>query len=433
MTAIVGVLNAQGIAIAADSAVTISSGTNVKKVYNKGNKIFTLSKYQPVGIAVFNGANFMGIPWESLIKIYRENLKDKSKDTVEDYRIDFIDFLKNNLHYVTPEFKISTFYNFFSVPYNELKDRVNQELDKEKANISVLDAIETESYVTNIINVSIENYKRYVDGFKKNTEFKITLAELKSTYPAEPREIIHQLETEIKTKYSTFKFSSKNIEDIYEIFLSVAHLENLYENHSGLVFFGFGNKEIYPSSHTVLIGNAICNSIRYVVTEKHSISPGTIDANIIPYAQVNVTLTILTGIEPAYGEEIHKSINSSFSSLNDEVKKYIADKTQANNIEQIITKVSQELIQKLNDYKNNIITKPLLDMLVSMGKEDMAELAESLVNITSLKIKFTASDDSVGGPVDVAIITKGDGFIWMKRKHYFDVELNKGFLNKYFK
>ena len=30
----------------------------------------------------------------------------------------------------------------------------------------------------------------------------------------------------------------------------------------------------------------------------------------------------------------------------------------------------------------------------------------------------------MGGPVDVAVISKGDGFIWIKRKHYFSPELN---------
>lgn len=69
MTAIVGVLNTQGMAIAADSAATLSSPQSVKKVHNKGNKIFTLSKYHPVGIAIYGGASFMGIPWEVLIKM----------------------------------------------------------------------------------------------------------------------------------------------------------------------------------------------------------------------------------------------------------------------------------------------------------------------------------------------------------------------------
>ncbi|MCF8360479.1 MAG: hypothetical protein K9H26_17130 [Prolixibacteraceae bacterium] len=40
MTAVVGILNKQGIAIAADRAVTVS-GTNNRKVYNSANKILT--------------------------------------------------------------------------------------------------------------------------------------------------------------------------------------------------------------------------------------------------------------------------------------------------------------------------------------------------------------------------------------------------------
>jgi hypothetical protein len=41
--------------------------------------------------------------------------------------------------------------------------------------------------------------------------------------------------------------------------------------------------------------------------------------------------------------------------------------------------------------------------------------------------------ETVGGPVDVAIISKYDGFIWIKRKHYFDKKQNPFFRQKYFK
>lgn len=33
----------------------------------------------------------------------------------------------------------------------------------------------------------------------------------------------------------------------------------------------------------------------------------------------------------------------------------------------------------------------------------------------------------------VAVISKGDGFIWIKRKHYFSPELNTAFFSNYFK
>ena len=40
--------------------------------------------------------------------------------------------------------------------------------------------------------------------------------------------------------------------------------------------------------------------------------------------------------------------------------------------------------------------------------------------------------ESVGGPVDVAIFSKGDGFIWIKRKHYFAPALNRCYFDTYF-
>jgi hypothetical protein len=39
--------------------------------------------------------------------------------------------------------------------------------------------------------------------------------------------------------------------------------------------------------------------------------------------------------------------------------------------------------------------------------------------------------ETVAGPIDVALITKGDGIIWIKRKHYFKEELNPQFLANY--
>ena len=38
----------------------------------------------------------------------------------------------------------------------------------------------------------------------------------------------------------------------------------------------------------------------------------------------------------------------------------------------------------------------------------------------------TTSAESVSGPIDVAVISKGDGFVWIKRKQYFDPQLNLG-------
>lgn len=61
MTAEILVMNKHGISLAADSAVTISTGPGQNKIYNTSNKLFSLSKHEPVGIMIYGSADLMGI------------------------------------------------------------------------------------------------------------------------------------------------------------------------------------------------------------------------------------------------------------------------------------------------------------------------------------------------------------------------------------
>lgn len=61
MTAEIAIMNKDAIALAADSAVTIEQQKG-KKIYNTVNKLFMLSKYQPIGIMIYGNATFMGVP-----------------------------------------------------------------------------------------------------------------------------------------------------------------------------------------------------------------------------------------------------------------------------------------------------------------------------------------------------------------------------------
>ena len=69
-------------------------------------------------------------------------------------------------------------------------------------------------------------------------------------------------------------------------------------------------------------------------------------------------------------------------------------------------------------------------MVAYLSKEDVAELAEALVHLTLLKLKVSPEHETVGGPIDVAVISKGDGLIWIKRKHYFERELNPRYFHQ---
>ena len=65
MTAIVGILNKRGVAIAADSAVTVGNGDNVK-IYNTSQKIFKLSEKNPLALMIYDSHCRKHIAEESL-------------------------------------------------------------------------------------------------------------------------------------------------------------------------------------------------------------------------------------------------------------------------------------------------------------------------------------------------------------------------------
>jgi hypothetical protein len=39
--------------------------------------------------------------------------------------------------------------------------------------------------------------------------------------------------------------------------------------------------------------------------------------------------------------------------------------------------------------------------------------------------------ETVSSPIDVAVISKGEGFVWIKKKQYFDASLNPDVLRNY--
>jgi len=68
------------------------------------------------------------------------------------------------------------------------------------------------------------------------------------------------------------------------------------------------------------------------------------------------------------------------------------------------------------------LEKPLI--VPAMPIQDAIDLAHFLVQITIDFVRFDHGAPTVGGPIEIAAITKHEGFKWVRRKHYFDSNLN---------
>lgn len=61
----------------------------------------------------------------------------------------------------------------------------------------------------------------------------------------------------------------------------------------------------------------------------------------------------------------------------------------------------------------------------SMPIKDAIELAEFLAQTCASFVKFLPGADTVGGDLDIATVTKYEGFRWIRRKHFYPQELNR--------
>ncbi|HYU24003.1 MAG TPA: hypothetical protein VEO74_02285, partial [Thermoanaerobaculia bacterium] len=59
-----------------------------------------------------------------------------------------------------------------------------------------------------------------------------------------------------------------------------------------------------------------------------------------------------------------------------------------------------------------------------MPIQDAIDLAEFLVDATIKYKRFDIGHQTVGGPIEVAAITKHEQFKWVRRKHYYQSDLN---------
>jgi len=62
----------------------------------------------------------------------------------------------------------------------------------------------------------------------------------------------------------------------------------------------------------------------------------------------------------------------------------------------------------------------------AMPIQDAIDLAEFLVRLTTdyERFRLARGAGTVGGPIEIAAITKHEGFKWVRRKHYYSREFN---------
>ena len=423
MTAIVGVLNRRGLAFAADSAATHTSASG-QKITNHTNKIFVLSKYKPVGVALYSNIDFIGVPWENIIKMYRDDLRKRDFATLEEYIKSFWAFMKKCC---LPQFTREQLQNVSLIATEYHKEVNVYALQQIGGNITASNEAQYfQSYISKLDDFKASFMPSKADDYKnyKLSDFKIYAKDA----------IDNALASIIAMPNKPANIREKFEESLYAW---VCHSSHNYFGYTGLVFFGYGEKEVFPSYKEYHVSTAVDNRIKYTLNSLYTISNEINKRAVIaPFAQFDVTNTVIRSVEDALRKRFYEDNRTILTGFRDEMVNQLtaagAPQQLVNVLQALdIDKYANDYKKGMDDYIQSNYIDSLIETIAYLGKEDLADIAESLVRMTCIKRHVTTSLETVGGPVDVAVITKGDGFIWMKRKHYFSPELNPQFFERY--
>ena len=313
MTAIVGILNKKGVAIAADSAATFldadkrvtknEKGEEVTQyqdiVINSGDKMLRLKDKQPVAVMTVQNANLVQIPWDVIIRWYRKQRDDSGFPNLPDYIKDFMAFVNSDV----------------------IKPHV-----KEK-------------------NISFDNSHK--------------------TY---------------------------------------------------LVFAGYGETEPYPSICKCVVTGIKEGKIQY--DKGISIISDNQESKIFAEGQPDIIEAITYGVQT-------KRIDDICNRLSKLIKELVKLQNQYQNtpnlhLDAIDDGTIRQEVKEVIDNSKELHFKQLKDLVKGYNLQEMACLAENLIKATELHRKITFQQESVGGLIDLAVITREDGFQWLNRKSWYE-------------
>ena len=428
MTAEIAILNSQAVALAADSAVTVSDGTRrAPKIYNTVNKLFTLSKHEPVGVMIYGSAELGGLPVETAVKVFRDQLGHDAFGSLQEYADSFLKFLGTSA-LLYPQERQDRFVRLGSFRF---LSRVKQDLNRRvKARIEV-DGEISEGDLKDELTTLLEQHRQAVEAEELLASANPTDVQSVSAVHSE---VIRSVTNEV---FEQVPFSDDQRVILRELVSRTLLNIRSVVSDCGMVFAGFGTGDVCPM--------LVQHDVRGVVAGKphhqfRKVIDGHERSGIYPFAQTEMVATFMEGISPTIKATIYNYMQRISEEFPSAIVGDAADggmpSDQRDNIRdglrEILRSAEEQLQKVLEAYIESEQVTPVVDTVRSLPKNELAEMAETLVNLTSFRQRMSPDAETVGGPVDVAVISRGDGFIWIKRKHYFQAELNHQFFNNYF-
>lgn len=390
MTAVATFISKDGVAIAADSASTITAGGDIKKVYNTATKVFHLSDNVPVAAVIWGDAGHRGVPWSILIREFGQTIK-KPCPRFEGYPEAFLEYLKKNRGLFKGGRKADSFREELTAILQEIAYKYQEEGGKAKRNCAVL------------LSQVISYFRDYHD---KTTPY--AYGELNDIIKKAPFRAA--ADGYIREVFRGIKLSQEN-------YLALAHIAALKyadteRNDSGILLAGYGSRDIFPSQ--AIISDGVFDK-SFSIGEYLGIDNEKSTAILRLLAQHGPANTFIEGID----DGIRHFISKQMEDMADDFVSMMGNSLNTKARTKLVKDAEKILTEKranIDAYIESLHGERFRANLEFMPLGEMAQLVEMMVKLTAYHSRISEAHETVGGPVAVAVISRDKVFSWAKSK-----------------
>ncbi|MBS0275618.1 MAG: hypothetical protein JSR55_14835 [Proteobacteria bacterium] len=412
MTSEIAVMNQRAIALAADSAVTLIGGGTVA-VRNDHRKLFNLINHRPIGMMFFGVADMMGHPWEHLIEHYQKKVRPKPFARVRDYAVSFTAMM-DNLEEFFPRAKqrdeyrrlLASVFRYIFHLAQFMSDNADGERQSDVA----------------ILEAAIERVWRDYQ-FREDGSPRTDLSCFPPNFGAAvQREYAQQIEEIVAYGFGQFQLSPGAMQRLREIAIYAVVKDLFLEDVTGLVFAGFGEDERYPNLVTVFASAMVGGYLKRAEASSDAIDTDT-KSKIRVFADSEVTNAFIRGIDLNLERRLYGGVRMMMGGLVDQVVAAFpqADAAQRDDVrarfqKSFVPRYVEAFRAMIADYQQQTFINPILRVLEIASRTELAETAKELVSLNVFKKKIMAQKETVGGAIDVAAISRENGFQWVSKQ-----------------
>ena len=395
MTAQVAIMNERCVAAASDSTMTLGSGER-RRTVQSADKMFDLGELHRIAVLVSGSALFMQVPYDVLIGEWKGTLR-APLPTLNEYASSFCAWLLEQ-RALFDEARQRDHFNgmareyFLGVRNGILQRLASQHLDAEPwddINVAAAVDAEVEAWLAEL------NHR---DNCPPN-------------YSERDRAFLEACSDELQSSFNwafddtprTVRSDHRLLNEVPGLLLTKAEPWNF---EGTIAFVGYGEREIFPGHQVVVLSGIVANRLLARWWEPTRVSPS--DRSILtPFAQSEAIHTFLRAFNADFLTAAHRRLDAVLESVVDSPEE----------LEPVAEAAHSGLEEDFGNLSWDRFVRPMLATVESLHRMDIARMAESLVGLQALRAASSEEQPTVGGPIDVLVISRDHGVEWVRRKN----------------